>query len=269
MVADAISNLYCIEDDYKGLDSQTRKESAPVNERAACSDEADPGRKGMRNSWKHHVEDRKYLFATKGDQRRSTSLAGLMRLAAKEASGGSANSNASEESLESFLSILRSHEGSPKAGPFFGRMKNLCIHPGIFPKTATTASMVVEYCEDGAVVWYTNSAFPCISLYKPIILRGDRFHSLWKPMPSESKAESEYVYWQARRQWAKKPHVLELWHKEAFRSSLDEAQRSIIKIAHQAFDSLAQEKASPDRVLSVYANEVAAIVSEWEDRWIE
>jgi len=53
MIADAISNAYCIEDDYKRLDPQTRKEIAPVNERAACSDEADPGRKGRRNSWKN------------------------------------------------------------------------------------------------------------------------------------------------------------------------------------------------------------------------
>jgi len=268
MIADAISNIYCIEDDYKRLDTQTRKEIAPVNERAACSDEADPGRKGIRNSWKYHVEDRKYLFATKGEQRRSSSLAGLMRLAAKEPSGVKSDHCVSEELLESFMAILRSHEGSPKAGPFLGRMKNICIHPGIFPKTATTASMVVEYCDDGAIVWHTHSAFPCVSLFKPILLRSNRFSSLWKPIPSESKAESEYAYWQTRHEWTKKPHILELAHKEAFRVSINEAQRSIIKIAHQAFDSLAQEKTSPDRVLSVYANEVAAIVGEWEDRWI-
>jgi hypothetical protein len=92
MVADAISNAYCIEDDYKRLDTQTRKEIAPVNERAACSDEADPGRKGQRNSWKKHVEDAKYLFFTKGEQRRSNSLGGLMRLAASGAGTGDASS---------------------------------------------------------------------------------------------------------------------------------------------------------------------------------
>jgi len=80
MVADAISNTYCIEDDYKRLDAQTRKEISPVNERAACSDEADPGRKGERGSWKQHVEDTKYLNFTKAEQRRSSALSGLMRL---------------------------------------------------------------------------------------------------------------------------------------------------------------------------------------------
>ena len=262
MVADAISNMYCIEDDYKRLDAQTRKEIAPVNERAACSDEADPGRKGQRGSWKKHVEDGKYLLFTKGEQRRSTSLAGLMRMVAKVSA-----SEGYTQALEPLLSVLRSHEGAPKPGPFSGRMKNLCIHPGLLPKSATTASMAVEYAPGGAIVWYTDSSYPCVSLYKPAIVRDGRFFSLWGTIPDETKAEDKYAYWQKRREWAENSRHLRLSDQESFVQSRDEAQKSIIKVAHQAFDSIGKEKASPERVLSVYANEVAAIVGEWEDRW--
>jgi secernin len=262
MIADAISNAYCIEDDYKRLDAQTRKEIAPVNEKAACSDEADPGRKGQRNSWKRHVEDARYLFFTKGERRRATSLAGLMRMAAGDSSKGGAT-----ETMEALLSLLRSHEGAPKPGLFLGRMKNLCVHPGIFPKSATTASMAVEYLSGGAIVWYTDSSYPCVSLYKPAMLKDGRFYSLWKPIPDETKAEEMYAYWHARKAWAEGQHRLVLAQQQAFVQSRDEAQRSIIKVAHQAFESILKEKSSPQRLFSVYANEVAAIVGEWEDRW--
>ncbi len=266
MIADAISNAYCIEDDYKRLDAQTRKEIAPVNERAACSDEADPGRKGQRNSWKKYVEDGKYLFFTKGEQRRSTSLAGLMRMAAGSSAGSSNEGNASG-TIEALLSLLRSHEGAPKPGLFLNHMKNLCVHPGIFPKSATTASMAVEYLSGGAIVWYTDSSYPCVSLYKPAMLKDGRFYSLWRPIPDETKAEEMYAYWHARKAWAEGQHRLVLAQQQAFVQSRDEAQRSIIKVAHQAFESILKEKSSPQRLFSVYANEVAAIVGEWEDRW--
>jgi Dipeptidase len=84
MVADAISNAYCIEDDYKRLDMQTRKEIAPVNKRAACSDESDPGRKGKRNSWKAHVEDRKYPFLPKVNSDAQARLVGSCASLRKE-----------------------------------------------------------------------------------------------------------------------------------------------------------------------------------------
>ena len=271
MVADAISNAYCIEDDYKRLDNQTRKEIAPVNERAACSDEADPGRKGARNSWKKHVEDRKYLLVTKGELRRSTSLAGLMRAAALASGGGlSAPAQSSAEAaLASMLSILRSHEGGAKPGSLFGGMKNICMHAGLYPKSSTTASMSVEYLPGGAIVWHTGSPHPCVSLYKPTILWGGRFYSIWKPLAAESKAEPVFGYWQTRAAWAQRHGALARSGQNDFVASRDEAQKSIIAIARQAFDALSNEKAPPERILSVYASEVSAIVGEWEDRWAE
>jgi hypothetical protein len=146
-------------------------------------------------------------------------------------------------------------------------MKNLCVHPGLFPQSATTASMVVEYLPGGALVWHTDSSYPCISLYKPVLLKDGRFYSLWKPLCAENKAEERYASWNSHRQWAVKSGHLQLSAKEDFALSRDAAQASIIRIAQQAFDSVSREKGSPERISSVYANEVAAIVGEWEKRW--
>ncbi|MCX8013711.1 MAG: hypothetical protein N3A02_05435, partial [Rectinema sp.] len=261
MVADAISNAYCIEDDYKRLDMQTRKEIAPVNERAACSDEADPGRKGSRNSWKAHVEDRKYLFFTKGEIRRSQSLAGLMRLAATD---GSLDADAR---CESVMKLLGSHEGEPRAGAFLSRMKNLCMHAGIFPASATTASMIVEYRPGGALIWFTGTSYPCISLYKPILLHKGMFYPLWKALPEEAQGEAIYASWHRWHQWAH-AEGLRKGQDPAYVTSRDEVQKSIWRIAAKAMDSLSGSKGATERLSPVYAGEIAALVSEWEARWM-
>ena len=72
-----ISNAYGIGTDYKRLDAQTRMEIAPVNSRAACSDEAEPGRVGEKGSWKDWVEKRFYLRFTKGEIRRTFTAVAL------------------------------------------------------------------------------------------------------------------------------------------------------------------------------------------------
>jgi len=266
MIADSISNIYCIEDDYERLDVVTSKEISPVDNQIAYSEETDPGHKARRASWKKHVEDKKYLLFTQGEQRRSTSLSSLLRIAAgSDKIEGSQMPSSS--AIEPFFAILRSHEGAPKPGAFLNRMKNVCIHPGIFPKSATTASMAIEYRRTDAIIWYTDSSFPCISLYKPAILKDGRFYAFWKSLLEENKAEKSYTYWAARKNWASQPHKLTLSSQQSFVQSRDAAQKSIIAIAHQALSSMIKEKTSPERMLSVYASEVAAIVGEWEEHW--
>jgi len=156
MIVDAISNAYCIEDDYKRLDTQTRKEIAPVNERAACSDEADPGRRGQRNSWKKHVEDAPYLFFTKGEQRRSTSLAGLMRLAADD------SAHAPQKGIEALFSLLRSQRGS-EVGLFLNRMKTSLLHR-VYSQRARHGVHGVEYLPGGAIVRSTDARIPGLAV---------------------------------------------------------------------------------------------------------
>ncbi len=187
-VVDSISNAYAIEEDYKRLDAQTRKEIAPVNERAACSDEADPGRKGVKESWKAHFESRFYLRFTKGEERRAASLSAL------ESARGTIDA-------AKVFGILRSHLEYDPAHPLRRHMESLCIHAGFGPaNSATTASLAVEYRHrDSAMIWFTGTSYPCVSLYKPVLLAGGVFIPLWSGYDFAENAPASIEYWMRQK----------------------------------------------------------------------
>ena len=189
----AISNAYSIERDYKRLDAQTRKEIAPVNERAFCSDEADPGRKGERESWRKLVEDKLRLHFTKGDARRATAE-GILG-----AARGSID-------FETVLGALRSHGSFDPAHPSWGHMKSVCMHSGGLLNNATTASLALEYlpAADGSAkarIWFTGTSYPCLSLYKPILLVGGEFLPLWTEYDYSELSDAAYQPWELQREW--------------------------------------------------------------------
>jgi dipeptidase len=191
-----ISNAYSIEEDFKRLDTQTRKEISPVNERAACSDEADPGRKGQKESWRGHVEDRFYLGFTKGDQRRARTAAGLQ--AALPTLG-----------MDAVLAALRDHGPGGDAAAGRAGMEAPCLHEAGFPvKSSTTASLAVEFLPPGggaeAILWFTGSSYPCLSVFAPLILAGGEFLPLWTSYDYAEGAESSYRLWEIRRSLARR-----------------------------------------------------------------
>jgi dipeptidase len=247
-VVDSISNAYTIEEDYKRLDTQTRKEISPVNERAACSDEADPGRKGVKESWKARFENRFYLRFTKGELRRAASLSAL------ESARGKI------DAMKMF-GILRSHLDYDPAHPLRGHMESLCIHAGFGPaNSATTASLVVEYRPDGAaLVWFTGTSCPCVSLYKPILLAKGVFVPLWSGYDLAEDSVDSAAYW--KRQKAKIDRGAGLLagpgaaHAE-FVARRDRLQKNLVDAAALACGSGGSESAARAR-----ADE---IVAEWE-----
>lgn len=290
---DAISNAYSITEDYKRLDAQTRKEIAPVNERAACSDEADPGRKGEKESFKAHVEDRFYLRFTKGEQRRALSLSLLdaFRERAGSAQGGPARPDQAAHAGESeakasvaaaktsiaaeafgvaerpaildFLSILRSHGPYDPRHPWRRHMESLCVHSGGFPASATTASFAVEYKgEDAAILWFTGTSYPCVSLYKPILLAKGEFIPLWSAYDYSEGAARSHDYWQKQKSWLDRTHAASRSLDPDFAAGRERAQEDLALIANRA---LAEFVASGDRFsLSVLLQEACAIVAGWE-----
>ncbi|MDP3176671.1 MAG: carcinine hydrolase/isopenicillin-N N-acyltransferase family protein [Spirochaetaceae bacterium] len=167
-----ISNAYSIEEDYKRLDVQTRKEISPVNEKAACSDEADAGRKGHKESWREHVQSRFYLRFTKGDSRRERTTAALR--SATPAVG-----------MAAILGALRDHGDASAGGrPGSAGMAAPCLHEAGFPiKSTSTASVAVEYLPPSpgalALLWFTGSPHPCLSVFAPVLLAGGEFLTLW------------------------------------------------------------------------------------------
>lgn len=249
---DAISNCYCIEEDYKRLDTQTRKEIAPVNERAACSDEADPGRKGEKESFKGHVENRFYLRFSKAEIRRAHAISLLKGLK-------------DSESALPFLAALRSHGNFDPRSRYSKNMESLCVHEGLLPPvSATTASMAVQYLgESGAVIWFTGTSYPCISLYKPILLFNGNFHPLWKAYDyAEGSAAEEY--WKRWRNWVVGQRAGTKCLDPSFLAVRDQAQEALAKIARRAFDSLEGRTEGSSATLSVLAQEAGAVIAGWE-----
>jgi len=243
----AISNAYSIEEDYKRLDARTRKEIAPVNERAACSDEADPGRKGRKESWREKVESRLYLRFTKGDIRRAAISAILE--AAKPNTG-----------LETVKSALRSHGERDPAHR--GGMNSPCVHDGVFPfDQATTASFIVEYeplPARSAILWFTGSSYPCVSVYKPVLLRDGDFLPLWTDYDYSEGAESAYAYWINARAWFKSEGAGRYSHKTDFISRRDGIETRIRTAATQA--AAAPNDAS---IIAEARVEVNAAMRDW------
>ncbi len=302
---DAISNAYAIEEDYKRLDAQTRKEIAPVNERAACSDEADPGRKGSKESFKAHVENRFFLRFTKGELRRKLSLELLGRFykdmdapgeaAGREASSkeaahkettrretadpavtdGSAGSRSAVNSMAmdsmavnrspvlGFLDILRSHGARDPSRPGRLHMESLCIHPGGLPATATTASFAVDYrSEDSAIIWFTGTSTPCLSLYKPLLLYKGEFKILWTGYDYGEGAEKSESYWRRWKDWEDRSKKLKRAEDAAYAASLGQAQEALALIAEKALYDLEASKEGTS--LPVLRQEAGAIISGWE-----
>ena len=241
-----ISNAYGIETDYKRLDAQTRMEIAPVNPRAACSDEAEPGRVGERGSWKAWVEKRFYLRFTKGETRRACTAAAL------EAARG-------RMGLGAMLAALRVHgKYDPRRR---GSMASPCMHSGGFPvSNATTASAAVEYdrAKGRAVLWFSASSYPCVSLYKPLLLVGGEFFPLWTKYDYAEDSAEAYGQWERQREWLGKAKAGALSLEPAFVERRDAAQGRLEK----AVAALGPGIPRPES-LEAARREVDAAVAEW------
>ncbi|MGB4587230.1 MAG: hypothetical protein WBH66_09325 [Rectinemataceae bacterium] len=251
---DAISNAYSIEEDYKRLDTQTRKEIAPVNERAACSDEADPGRKGEKESFKARMENRFYLRFSKGEERRALSLSLLDAF--------QAGADKVAPILE-FLDILRSHGPYDPRHPWKNHMKSLCVHAGGIPATATTASFVVEYRgADSAILWFTGTSYPCRSLYKPMLLVKGEFIPLWADYDYAEGSPKSEAYWRRWKKWLETSRAYLHAGDESFGAGIGQAQESLAMIANKALSDIAAlgDLAS----LPVLRQEAGAVIAGWE-----
>ena len=158
-------------------------------------------------------------------------------------------------------------------------MEQLCIHAGGLPPTATTASFVVEYrSPKAAILWFTGTSYPCVSLYKPILLVDGQFLPLWKDYDYTEDAKKSYEYWMLHKAW------IDTIHPEAglkdnidFSGRLKVAQESLIQIADQALASQmpvtqsleAGQKhqgvqANDKAIFSILAQEATAVISGWD-----
>jgi hypothetical protein len=231
----AISNAYSIGTDYKRLDALTRKEIAPVDGRSFCTDAADAGRHGIRGSWRSRVEDGLRLRFTRGDARRAL-VEGFL---------GSAQGTIG---LETILDVLRSHGPFDPAHPHSRHMASICMHAGGFLNTATTASLAVAYRPVGsagprAVAWFTGTSYPCLSVYKPILLVGKEFVPLWTEYDYDEDAPGAYARWELQRAWIARAKARAFALDPVFSARRDEIQKRISAATAEAVSGGSIEEA--------------------------
>ena len=169
-----ISNAYSIDTDYDSCDRVTSQ------------------RLGGGRSWKAVVERKLHTALSRGNARMCASREYLRRQ-----HGGI--------DVKTVFGLLRYHNSYDPQRPRRKSMESICIHPGGLLNSATTASMVVEYpAEEPAkpVIWYTGTAIPCLSLFKPVLVDGGRFIPL---LPERVHSESDSS---AFRRWNEHLHVV-------------------------------------------------------------
>lgn len=78
--------------------------------------------------------------------------------------------------VQTAMNILRSHHAD-KTDPARTGMHSLCMHAaGMTTPSQTTGSMVAELRPAGkSTYWFTGTAAPCLSLFKPLFIPGKKF----------------------------------------------------------------------------------------------
>ena len=179
----SISNAYTTRTDFERADPRTGEALLDAEKRG--------GARGQ--GWKGLVEDRLYSFFSRGDVR-------------CRFSGAYLESRAGSITAQTLFSLLREHNTFSPARPNRRNMESLCVHGGGLLNNATTASMVVEYLapdpgrradpqSPAAVVWYTGTSYPCVSLYKPVLLANGEFTPLCLSCAGEGAAEAAASLW--------------------------------------------------------------------------
>jgi len=186
----AISNCYSIEDDFDRCDPATAAEKRPGY------------------SWRRRVSNRVYGLIAQGDFRRAFSLSRIRTPGA---------------TIETVFSALRSH-GARVSGT-----RSLCMHGGGLVNNATTSSMVVEMRaeERRAIIWFTASSMPCVSLYRAAVLENGSFCPLWKDYDYAEGSPRSLEYWKRRRLATR---LLEGWAPQdlEFARRRDDAQSRLV-----------------------------------------
>lgn len=239
---EAVAGSFCIRDDYKRLDAETRKAIAPVNERMACLDEADAGRVAEKESWKAYAEHR---HAFEGRRSRADSLrrAVLEVMAAAGKSGG----------LNSAFALLRAHGLADPAKS--SQSFDTCGHGSFFTQGGS-AAVLFDLKPSCRSMWFSGAPWTCANLLKPLALR-DCFTPLWDdyPMDGQEGQVARAMYWTSRQRTLKA-----LWRKTGasigVSARLAEAQSTLVDTVEAFIAGSISEAAAKVRV--------RAIVDAWD-----
>ncbi len=167
-----ISNVLSIQEEFDLISDDA---FAHARDRGWCSSSKDFG-------FARCYGDRLYRVLTGGEQRRACTLGAL---------GGSSG----RPSLEQLMAALRDHGGhAPRSGL---RMTAPCAHASWLPTRhagQTTGSMVSRLSSLGSMHWLTGTSSPCLSVFKPVVLTGERVDT--GPSPGSHGYDGDSLFWQ-------------------------------------------------------------------------
>jgi dipeptidase len=107
------------------------------------------------------------------------------------------NSAADKFSLSDGMNILRSHgkNDSAEFDPAKSDMGSLCLHAtGFTTPSQTTGSMIAEIRNrKPSTYWFTGTAAPCLSIYKPFYFPGKTLLTADNPQPGKKSDDS--LWW--------------------------------------------------------------------------
>lgn len=224
--AASISNAYSLDRDYEDCDPRTRAELGD-------------------GGWRGFVQDSFYLLFTKGERRRACTTAALQ----------------GKPEFESLLAALRGHGDRGGRG-----MGSVCLHEAGFPvKSTSTASLLVEYrplpaAGEGAsaILWFTGTPHPCLSVFAPFLLRRGGFVPLWKDYDLTEGSAASYGRWEEARRLQRELGGAARAENPVFREARDACQ---IRLRSAALRALEAADGSRD---AAAAEEVGAALASWE-----
>ena len=111
-------------------------------------------KKGETLNFRKHFKDKIYSFFARGDVRRRCSLNNLQSREAIE--------------LRDMMNCLRDHNEPEPWVPGKKHMERICLHAGGLISSQSTGSMIAVLKEGAPpLVWFTGTAAPCLSFFKP------------------------------------------------------------------------------------------------------
>lgn len=122
-------------------------------------------------------------------------------------------------SVGNAMQVLRSHE-SADFEPHKGSTASVCMHAtGLLTPNQTAGSMVADIGPSGdATVWLTGTSSPCLSVFKPVWIRGKFLEDFTQP----SAQFDASFWWQAERLFRQSNY-----HYKAIAQLLDADNRSL------------------------------------------
>lgn len=138
------------------------------------ADRTSPGENRAEFGRRHRSPLHNLVTRGSSRRRRSSRLAALAAARPPLAGTGS-DAEPGDRIFQDGAAILRDHDGKG--------MSSICMHSPPWPRSGTTASLMVRYHKERFMAWYTGAPRPCGTIFKPACFEEAAFGSLEEEFP--------------------------------------------------------------------------------------